>query len=118
MTDYKNKRSSVSGDAGGSPDPLEGSVRTRSSHRRGRGRIEQYTASRLAAKRQGNRLVAPATVNRELAALCRASNLAVKQKRLSRAPVFEMLEEAPPREGFVEPNQFRHPGVALARLPP
>ncbi len=65
-------------------------------------RIEKYKANRLAQKK------AAATVNRELAALRRAFYLSVKQKRISRsrAPDIEMLAEAAPREGFVEPNRF------------
>jgi len=69
-------------------------------------RIEKYKVERLASKARGDKLVAPATVNRELAALRRAFRLGVKQKRISRAPDIEMLAEAPPREGFVEPNRF------------
>jgi integrase len=69
-------------------------------------RIEKYKAERLVSKARGDKLVAPATVNRELAALRRAFRLGVKQRRISRAPDIEMLAEAPPREGFVEPNRF------------
>lgn len=64
-------------------------------------RIERYKAARLA---EG---LAAATVNRELAALRRAFRLGVKQHRVSRAPDISMLAEAQPREGFVEPNQFK-----------
>ncbi len=71
-------------------------------------RIEHYKADRLAAKK------AAATVNRELAALRRAFTLAVKHKRISRAPSLAMLEEAAPREGFLEPNQFE---MLVPRLP-
>lgn len=63
-------------------------------------RIERYKADRLAQGR------AAATVDRELAVLRRAFRLGVKQKRISRGAEIEMLAEAPPREGFVEPNQF------------
>lgn len=77
-------------------------------------RIEQYKADRLASTRRGGKPVAAATVNRELAALRRAFRLGVKHKRISRAPDIEMLEEAPPREGFLKPNQFE---ALLPRLP-
>jgi integrase len=69
-------------------------------------RIKNYKVARLATKRRGGKLVAAATVNRELAALRRAFRLAVKDNRLSRVPNIEMLAEADPRENFVEPNQF------------
>jgi integrase len=59
--------------------------------------------------------VAAATVNRELAALRRAFRLGVKHKRISRVPDIEMLEEAPPRERLLEPNQFE---ALLPHLPP
>jgi hypothetical protein len=77
-------------------------------------RIEKYKAERLASKRRGGKLVAPATVNRELAVLRLAFNLAVRQRRLSRTPIIEMLAEPPAREGFVEPNQFEK---LVAELP-
>src|SRR5439155_18017676 len=50
----------------------------------------------------------------EHAALRRAFSLAVKHKLLSRAPSIDMLEEAPPREGFVEPGAFER---LVAHLP-
>src|SRR5262249_44586309 len=72
-------------------------------------RIERYKAERLATKTRngtGPRAVASATVNRELTVLKRAFSLAVKQKRLSTAPTIELLEEASPRQGFLEPAAF------------
>jgi site-specific recombinase XerD len=63
-------------------------------------RIERYKEERRSARK------ANATINRELAALRRAFRLGVRQKRISRSPEIEMLGEAAPREGFVEPNQF------------
>jgi len=77
-------------------------------------RIERYKASRLASKARGEKLIAPATINRELAALRRTFTLAVKQKRISRAPDIEMLAEHNVREGFVEPDAFE---ALVARLP-
>jgi integrase len=62
-------------------------------------RIEKYKAERLVAR-------APATVNRELAALRRAFALAVKQRRISAAPGIEMLAENNARQGFAEPADF------------
>jgi len=50
-----------------------------------------------------------ATINRELAALRRMFKLAVRAKILtpSQVPSFEILQEAPPRSGFFEPEMFR-----------
>src|SRR5262245_27659681 len=63
-------------------------------------RIARYTRARLA---EG---YAPATINRELAALRRAFRLAVRQKRLSAAPMVTLLAEHNVRQGFVEPATF------------
>jgi integrase len=63
-------------------------------------RIERYKAERLEAKK------APATINRELAALRRAFALGVKQKLISRAPSIELLTENNARQGFAEPADF------------
>ena len=64
------------------------------------GMIPSYIAHR---QKQG---AAPGTVNRELAALKRAYNLALKYEKVASVPKFEMLPEAPPREGFFEPADF------------
>src|SRR5262249_31393324 len=72
-------------------------------------RIERYKAERLAAKTRngtGARTTAPPTINRELTVLKRAFSLAVRQKRLSMAPSIELLAEALPRQGFLEPDAF------------
>jgi integrase len=69
-------------------------------------RIEQYKSERLTTKVRGDKLVAPATVNRELAALKRAFKLAVEQKRLSTMPAIKLLAENHVRQGFVEPPLF------------
>jgi len=63
-------------------------------------RIASYTRARLDAR------MAPASVNRELAALRRAFRLAVRHGRLSAAPPVSLLRESAPREGFVEPETF------------
>src|SRR5207245_212014 len=57
------------------------------------------------------------SINRELAALKRAFHLAVTGKLLSHdhVPSIELLQEAPPRSGFFEPDQFQ---AVLKRLPP
>ena len=72
-------------------------------------RIERYKAARLASRTQkgsGPGTVATASMNRELAALSRAFRLALKQKRVSAAPSIELLREAPPRQGFLDPGDF------------
>ena len=46
------------------------------------------------------------TINRELAPLKRAFNLAVEAERLSHAPAIQMLEEHNARQGFVEHAEF------------
>lgn len=46
------------------------------------------------------------TVNRELALLRRMLTLAYRNGKLLRVPPFEMLKEAPPRQGFFEREQF------------
>jgi integrase len=72
-------------------------------------RIERYKAERLGTKTRngtGTQTTAPATINRELAALTRAFRLAMRQKRLSTAPTVELLKEGLPRQGFLEPAAF------------
>ena len=63
-------------------------------------RIEQYRLDRLASASRRGRPVAPATVNRELAALKRAFRLAVEQKRLSAASTIKLLAEHNARQGL------------------
>lgn len=58
---------------------------------------------------------ASGTINRELAALKRMFKLAVQAGTLLRAPYVTMLEEAPARSGFFEPDQFE---TVLRQLPP
>jgi integrase len=71
-------------------------------------RIEKYKAQRLSEGK------APATVNRELAALKRAFKLGVRQKRISEAPMMQMLVENNARQGFIEPGDF---DAVVAHLP-
>lgn len=49
---------------------------------------------------------ANATINRELATLRRMLRLAYKGGKLLRLPVFEMLKEPAPRQGFFERDQY------------
>jgi integrase len=46
------------------------------------------------------------TINRELAVLGRMLKLAYEHNRLARLPVLRKLTEAPPRQGFFEPEAF------------
>jgi integrase len=62
--------------------------------------VTAYRVQRLEAK------AAPATINRELAALKRMFSLAVKGERLQRMPYIEMLTENNARRGFFERQQF------------
>jgi integrase len=79
-------------------------------------RVTAYTSSRL---KEG---AAPATVNRELAALKRMFRLAVRGKGISLdlVPYVAMLKEDNVRKGFIEPEQFKallkHLGPALGRI--
>ena len=57
---------------------------------------------------------ANATINRELATLRRMLRLAYKEGKLLRLPVFEMLKERAPREGFFERDQYE---AVRRRLP-
>lgn len=72
-------------------------------------RIERYKAERLEAGK------APATVNRELAALRRAFAIAHDQERFTAAPRIRMLAEHNAREGFTTPEQFER---IVAQLKP
>jgi integrase len=62
--------------------------------------VTAYRAQRLEAK------AAPASINRELAALKRMFRIAVKGERLQRIPPIEMLKENNARRGFFEREQF------------
>ena len=70
--------------------------------------VERYKAERRNGKK------APATVNRELAALRRAFKLAVEQERLTTAPTIKLFQEHNVREGFVTPADFE---TLLGKLP-
>jgi integrase len=70
-------------------------------------RIDRYADGRVAAG------AAPATVNRELAALRRAFRIAVRKQLLPTMPVVTLLPEDNVREGFIDPPEFE---VLLAKL--
>jgi integrase len=70
--------------------------------------VTTYRVQRLEAG------AAPATVNRELAALKRMFSLAVQGERLQRMPYIEMLTERNARRGFFERAQFE---AVRAHLP-
>jgi integrase len=72
------------------------------------GRIGAYTRKRL------DEGAANGTINRELTALKRMYNLAIRAQRVARRPHIEMLAEATPRSGFVERQQYE---AILAKLP-
>jgi integrase len=63
-------------------------------------RIRAYTALRLEAK------AAPATVNKELAALGRMFTLAVRDGRLTSRPIIPKLHVDNARTGFLDPADF------------
>lgn len=51
--------------------------------------------------------VSPSSINRELAFLKRAFNLGYKACIVRHLPSIEMLRESPPREGFLEDDQYQ-----------
>lgn len=67
--------------------------------------IAPSTISAFVESRQKQK-AANATINRELATLRRMLRLAYKEGKLLRLPVFEMLKERAPREGFFERDQY------------
>lgn len=83
--------------------------------------IDAYVARRKTEKVPGSaRLVASATINRELAQLRRMLRLAYRRRKLAHMPTITMLPESEPRQGFVEQADFDaivkqlEPGPALA----
>lgn len=85
--------------------------------------IDVYVATRRTEKVPGtDRLVAPATINRELAQLRRLLRLAYRRRKLAHVPTVTMLPESQPRQGFVEEADFRaivkylEPAQALAAV--
>jgi integrase len=83
--------------------------------------IDAYVARRRTEMVPGTkRLVAPATINRELAQLRRMLRLAYRRRKLAYVPTITMLPEGQSRQGFVEDADFRaiaqqlEPDAALA----
>jgi integrase len=70
--------------------------------------VNAYVESRPTEK------AANATVNRELSALKRMFNLALKDDELDSMPHISMLDESPPRPGFFDESRF---AAVLAALP-
>ena len=64
------------------------------------GAVRQYVLRRQAAG------AANGTVNREVGVLVRMLGLAYEGRKLLRLPVIRKIKEAPPRQGFFEPNAF------------
>jgi len=62
-----------------------------------------------------SRVVAPATVNRELALLRRMLRLGADDGLIARLPKIKMLREAPARAGFVDDEKYRSLMNALKR---
>ncbi|PYN45042.1 MAG: site-specific integrase [Candidatus Rokuibacteriota bacterium] len=71
-------------------------------------RVAAISPSTISAFVEGRQKenAANATINRELATLRRMLRLAYKGGKLLRLPVFEMLKERAPREGFFERDQY------------
>jgi integrase len=69
--------------------------------------VERYKADRRAAK------MAPASVNRELAALRRAFRLGVEDGRILQTPTIRLFREDNARQGFVAPADFERVVAAL-----
>jgi integrase len=67
--------------------------------------VTQPDGTKLHVSEQ-RKLVSPATVNRELQTLKRMFNLAIQSGRIATKPHIEMLNEAPPRAGFFEREQY------------
>jgi integrase len=79
-------------------------------------RVKEYVSDRLRSMTRYNRRPAPATINRELAALKRAFHLAAKcdPPLVQKIPPITMLGEAPARSGFFEIADFNR---IIAKLP-
>jgi integrase len=75
--------------------------------------IGQATVTQYVQKRQEEG-AANGTVNRETSVLSKMLRLAYRQNKLARVPLFDKLEEAAPRSGFFEADQFQ---AVVKRLP-
>jgi integrase len=70
--------------------------------------IDAYVARRKTERVPGaDRLVAPATINRELAQLRRMLRLGYRRRKLAHVPAITFLPESQPRQGFVEEADFQ-----------
>ena len=74
-------------------------------------RLEAFIAHE--ETRPGKKKKSPASINRELAALRGAFNLARRQGQISRIPYFPMLREDNARQGFFEKDEFEKVAAAL-----
>jgi integrase len=74
-------------------------------------RLEAFIAAE--ETRPGKKKKSPASINREMAALRGAFNLARKQGQISRIPYFPMLREDDARQGFFEKEEFEKVAEAL-----
>lgn len=72
-------------------------------------KMREFAKARIAAG------ATPATVNRDLGVLSRMFTLALQGSRLSRRPYFPRLPEGQPRQGFMEPTEYR---AIRGHLPP
>lgn len=75
--------------------------------------IWDYVDARLAT--ENGKQAKPAGVNRELAIIRRAFRLGAKARLVESSPDIELLDEPPPRTGFVEDDQISR---ILSELPP
>jgi integrase len=71
---------------------------------------DRFRAYQLARQKEG---ASNGTINREAAALKRGFKLMMQAGRIASAPHLPMLEEAKPRQGFVEPADFARLHEAL-----
>jgi integrase len=69
--------------------------------------LTDYVASRQASKTRAGAAPSNRTINIELAILKRMLRLAYKHNKVLRVPPFDMLKEAPAREGFFEAHQYQ-----------
>jgi integrase len=76
--------------------------------------VETYKAYRMETLSKRGRPVAPATIDRELAAVAQSFRLAIEQKRLTTAPLIKLFRPNNARQGFVNPGDFE---AIVAELP-
>ncbi len=108
VLDYRNRKNRTASEIEGRIRPLRAAFGRVRAIDMTADRLERYKAERSAATK------APATINRELAALRRAFRIAVARRRIQTMPTFELLPERNARQGFLEPAAF---AVLVAALP-